>query len=183
MPAQATYIENFITDFENALNGPNFEDPVIGYTPFIKDKTFIAELDTAAIDALDVQSARFEIPDMIASTPMGLVKAHMQGLFKNILSVINQKPLKLMKKSGFGYRHSTGTFSGSLSMTLPLLQQAKLSDIDLKANVNRHKIPKNQKELKANTLSFMRKLQNQPNKVERYFQRGYRKRQCAYRRG
>tara|TARA_R110001592_G_scaffold137257_5_gene355106 strand:- start:1178 stop:3097 length:1920 start_codon:yes stop_codon:yes gene_type:complete len=41
LPAQANYIENYITDFENALNGPNFEDPVIGYTPFIKDKSFI----------------------------------------------------------------------------------------------------------------------------------------------
>jgi len=40
-PAQENYIENYITDFENALNGSNFEDPVIGYTPFIKDKSFI----------------------------------------------------------------------------------------------------------------------------------------------
>lgn len=40
-PAQAAYIENYITNFENALNGPNFEDPIIGYTPFIKDKSFI----------------------------------------------------------------------------------------------------------------------------------------------
>lgn len=40
-PAQANYIQNYITDFENALMSPNFGDSVIGYTPFIKDKTFI----------------------------------------------------------------------------------------------------------------------------------------------
>ncbi|MCB9360323.1 MAG: CotH kinase family protein [Flavobacteriales bacterium] len=41
LPAQKTYIENYITDFEDALNGPNFADPITGYTPFIKDKSFI----------------------------------------------------------------------------------------------------------------------------------------------
>ena len=40
-PAQKNYIETYITDFENALSGPNFEDSIIGYTPFIKDKSFI----------------------------------------------------------------------------------------------------------------------------------------------
>ena len=51
----------------------------------------------------------------------------------------------------------------------PELNPDEYLNCDLKANVNKYKIPHNQKELKSNTLSFMRKLQNQPNKVAKYF--------------
>ncbi|MFT6500735.1 MAG: hypothetical protein ACJASQ_000844 [Crocinitomicaceae bacterium] len=38
---QLNYIETYITDFENALNGPNFADPVLGYAPYIDVMSFI----------------------------------------------------------------------------------------------------------------------------------------------
>lgn len=38
---QLTYIESYITDFENALNGPNFADPILGYAPYIDMMSFI----------------------------------------------------------------------------------------------------------------------------------------------
>jgi hypothetical protein len=41
LPAQANYIENYMTTFEEALNGPSFEDPLLGYAPFISDISFI----------------------------------------------------------------------------------------------------------------------------------------------
>jgi hypothetical protein len=44
MPAQKTYIANFLTNFENALNGTNFKDPVKGFRPFI-DQTSFAEFE------------------------------------------------------------------------------------------------------------------------------------------
>lgn len=40
-PLQLAYIESYITDFETALNGPNFDDPVIGYEPYIDVPSFI----------------------------------------------------------------------------------------------------------------------------------------------
>ena len=41
LPAQANYIEDFITDFEYALNGPNFTDTSIGYPHYIDVLSFI----------------------------------------------------------------------------------------------------------------------------------------------
>lgn len=41
MPAQKTYIEDYVTDFETALNGPNFSDPVLGYRPYIDVQSFM----------------------------------------------------------------------------------------------------------------------------------------------
>lgn len=38
---QRNYIETYITDFENALNGPNFLDPQLGYAPYIDQKSFV----------------------------------------------------------------------------------------------------------------------------------------------
>ena len=38
---QLNYIENYVTDFENALNGPNFADPILGYAPYIDMMSFI----------------------------------------------------------------------------------------------------------------------------------------------
>lgn len=39
-PVQQQYIENYVTDFENALDGPNFTDPVLGYAPYIDIQSF-----------------------------------------------------------------------------------------------------------------------------------------------
>ena len=40
-PAQLNYIETYVTDFETALDGPNFMDPVLGYEPYIDVGSFI----------------------------------------------------------------------------------------------------------------------------------------------
>jgi hypothetical protein len=40
-PSQLQYIENIVTNWENALAGPNFTDPVLGYKPFIDEASFI----------------------------------------------------------------------------------------------------------------------------------------------
>jgi len=41
LPAQENYIETYITDFEIALNGPNFTDTVLGYKKYIDVLSFI----------------------------------------------------------------------------------------------------------------------------------------------
>ncbi|PJB14215.1 MAG: spore coat protein CotH [Flavobacteriales bacterium CG_4_9_14_3_um_filter_32_8] len=41
LPAQANYIQTYITDFENALNGPNFKDTLLGYRNYIDVLSFI----------------------------------------------------------------------------------------------------------------------------------------------
>lgn len=41
VPAQLNYIQNYVTNFENALNGPNFADPVLGYQPYIDINSFV----------------------------------------------------------------------------------------------------------------------------------------------
>ena len=38
---QLNYIETYVTDFEDALNGPNFTDPNLGYAPYIDMMSFI----------------------------------------------------------------------------------------------------------------------------------------------
>lgn len=38
---QRNYIQTYITDFETALNGPNFADPTLGYAPFIDMQSFV----------------------------------------------------------------------------------------------------------------------------------------------
>ncbi|MFT5819358.1 MAG: hypothetical protein ACI8ZM_000581 [Crocinitomix sp.] len=40
-PDQLDYIEEYITDFETALDGPDFDDPDDGYRPFIGVQSFI----------------------------------------------------------------------------------------------------------------------------------------------
>lgn len=40
-PAQEAYIENYITNFETALQGPNFTDPTLGYQPYIDMGSFV----------------------------------------------------------------------------------------------------------------------------------------------
>ncbi len=40
-PAQTTYLTNYINAFNNALNGANFADPVLGYAPYIDRDSFI----------------------------------------------------------------------------------------------------------------------------------------------
>ncbi len=40
-PAQIQYIENFITDWETVLAGPNFADPISGYKAYIDEQSFI----------------------------------------------------------------------------------------------------------------------------------------------
>lgn len=41
LPVQASYIQTYITDFENALNGPNFKDTLLGYRNYIDVLSFI----------------------------------------------------------------------------------------------------------------------------------------------
>jgi hypothetical protein len=38
---QLNYIENYVTGFETALNGPNYLDPVLGYAPYIDLNSFV----------------------------------------------------------------------------------------------------------------------------------------------
>lgn len=38
---QQNYIENYVTNFESALNGPNFADPVLGFAPYIDINSFV----------------------------------------------------------------------------------------------------------------------------------------------
>lgn len=40
-PQQATYIQDYTMDFERALHGPDFMDPVLGYAPFIDVDSFV----------------------------------------------------------------------------------------------------------------------------------------------
>lgn len=40
-PTQLQYIEDFVTNWENALAGPNFTDPILGYKPYIDEASFI----------------------------------------------------------------------------------------------------------------------------------------------
>ena len=40
-PSQLDYIETYVTDFETALDGPDFDDPVDGYKPYIDLGSFI----------------------------------------------------------------------------------------------------------------------------------------------
>ena len=40
-PQQNAYIHSYVDSFENALNGPNYTDPLIGYRKYIKHKSFI----------------------------------------------------------------------------------------------------------------------------------------------
>lgn len=40
-PAQLNYIETYITDFETALDGPDFTDPALGYKPYVNLASFI----------------------------------------------------------------------------------------------------------------------------------------------
>lgn len=40
-PSQLNYIQTYITDFENALDGPSFDDPLLGYAPYIDVLSFI----------------------------------------------------------------------------------------------------------------------------------------------
>lgn len=41
VPVQLNYIQNYITDFETAVDGVNFADPVLGYRPYIDVESFI----------------------------------------------------------------------------------------------------------------------------------------------
>lgn len=41
VPAQLNYIQTYITNFEVALNGPNFTDPALGYAPYIDIGSFV----------------------------------------------------------------------------------------------------------------------------------------------
>ncbi|MBL1281505.1 MAG: CotH kinase family protein [Fluviicola sp.] len=41
VPVQLNYIQNYITNFEAALNGPNFADPNLGYLPYVDVGSFI----------------------------------------------------------------------------------------------------------------------------------------------
>lgn len=102
----------------------------------IEDKKFTAKVSSGKIGDLNVKSAEFIIPDMLADIPMGYVKANINGKLKDILLTIDQKPLNLMQKGGFGYQQSTGYFSGNLAMDLPLLKNTKLSDINIDTQVN-----------------------------------------------
>jgi hypothetical protein len=40
-PIQLQYIENQVTNWENALAGPDFADPILGYKPYIDEASFI----------------------------------------------------------------------------------------------------------------------------------------------
>lgn len=40
-PLQLQYIEDYVTDWEDALAGPNFEDPVLGYAPYMDELSFV----------------------------------------------------------------------------------------------------------------------------------------------
>lgn len=40
-PLQLEYIEEYVTDWEDALAGPDFADPVLGYAPYIDERSFI----------------------------------------------------------------------------------------------------------------------------------------------
>lgn len=41
MPAQKTYLKNFLTDLENALNGAGFKNPVSGFRAYMNEFSFI----------------------------------------------------------------------------------------------------------------------------------------------
>jgi hypothetical protein len=40
MPAQKTYIKDFLTDLENALNGTDFKDPITGFRAYMDESSF-----------------------------------------------------------------------------------------------------------------------------------------------
>lgn len=40
-PLQQQYIQTYVTDWEDALAGPDFADPVLGYAPYIDELSFI----------------------------------------------------------------------------------------------------------------------------------------------
>jgi hypothetical protein len=102
----------------------------------INDKTFIAQLDSAKIGVLNVKQASLKIPDIMAQIPWGYATARMNGALKPLLRVIDGKPLQLMSKGHFGYKHTIGNFDGILTMDLPLLKNVKLKEITMVSDVH-----------------------------------------------
>ncbi len=102
----------------------------------INDKTFTAQVDSAKIGVLNIKQASLKIPDIVAHIPWGYATARMNGALKPLLRVIDGKPLHLMSKGHFGYKHTIGNFDGTLTMDLPLLKNVKLKEINMVSDVH-----------------------------------------------
>lgn len=101
----------------------------------LKDKTFIAQVDTGNIGTLNITKASFTIPDICAEIPLSFIEANIFGALKPLLTIIDSKPLNLMQKSGFKYDKTIGDFSGVLTMNFALLKDVYLDDIKMRADV------------------------------------------------
>jgi|GEM_PF-5391620 len=118
----------------------------------IENKKFSAVADKGNIGPLKISNASFVIPDIMQYIPHAYFKSQVKGRLRDGFSLINQKPLYLMRKGGFGYKQATGFFDGELKLNFALLKNVKLDAIkmqsDIKVNNGSLKVGKKQIPLK-----------------------------------
>ena len=87
-------------------------------------------------EKLVITKGRFTIPELSPKGPMSHVSASIKGETRNVLHVLDHKPLGYMKKFGLDPDTVSGKATVNLAMDIPLLKKLPLERVGLKAKAS-----------------------------------------------
>jgi hypothetical protein len=92
--------------------------------------------DEARVGGVELMHSKFYIPDLSVDIPLADISLSLKGKVPDLLSILDEKPLQFMHKSGVDPRTSGGVFDGKLSLKFPLIQDLKTQDLLINADVD-----------------------------------------------
>ncbi len=104
--------------------------------------TFDAVIKSANIGTAQV-NGKFSIADINAAKPMGALSTTLNSSVPDLLNILDQPPLKLIRRNGIDPETTHGTVQGTLTMHIPLVQDLNIADIDfnVQTRINKGALP------------------------------------------
>lgn len=86
--------------------------------------------------AIKLQPFTIKLRDLHKDVQLMEIPANLSGPLKDVLALIDNKPLGYAKAVGLSPDDATGTVQGSLSLKMPLLSDVKMDDVHVEAKAN-----------------------------------------------
>lgn len=97
-----------------------------------------AQVRPSETAAVDLSGSRFEIPDAEAEVPIGIAYVAADGALRDILSVIDRPPLRLISRLGADLGVERGGGAASARIEIPLLADLAIEDVGVEAEAVLH---------------------------------------------
>jgi hypothetical protein len=102
----------------------------------LENKNLTARIDSGTINNVTIKKGSFIIPDINAPVPQGKAYLDLSGNMSDLAAVLDQDPLHIFTPKNITYQGKSGTFTGIVNMSLPLLSNVTFDDVGVSGKLD-----------------------------------------------